>query len=95
MHWAKNWPHKTNAKALNVAETVCEDDSEDVEEVNIKLLTNKYEILINEMIADPIIDTTWTKAVSGKYWFHNNLKCLDDTGLNNVQIAPSKKTQRW
>ena len=35
-----------------VTETVSEDDNVDIEVVNIKLMTNEYEALINEMAVD-------------------------------------------
>ena len=70
MHWAKNCPHKANIKSINVAETITDDDNYD-EEVSIILMTSEYEILINEMEVNAIIDTACTKTVSGKNWFHN------------------------
>ena len=95
MHWAKNCPHKTNVKSVNVAETNCDNDNND-EEVNIILMTSEYEILINEMEVNAIIDTACTKTVSGKNCFCNFLKCLDDTVLNKVKIVPSEKSfQIW
>ena len=51
MHWAKNCPHKTNIKSVNVAETISDDDDNYDEEVNITLMTSQYEILVNEMEA--------------------------------------------
>ena len=90
MHWAKNCPHKTNIKSINVAETISDDDNYD-EEVNIILMTSEYEILINEMEVNAIIDTACLKTVSGKNWFHNFLKCLDDTAFNKVKIVSSEK----
>ena len=62
MHWAKNCPHKTNIKSVNVAETTSDGNYD--EEVNIVLMTNEYEILINEMEVNAIIDTACTKTVS-------------------------------
>ena len=90
MHWANNCRHKTNTKSVNVAETISDDDNYDGE-VNIILMTNEYEILINEMKVNAIIDTACTKTVFGKNWFHNFLKCLDDTALNKVKIVPDEK----
>ena len=89
MYWAKNCPHKTNIKPINVAETINDDDNYD--EVSIILMTSEYEILINEMEVNAIIDTACTKTVSGKNWFHNFLKCLDDTAFNKVKIVSSEK----
>ena len=89
MYWAKNCPHKTNIKPINVAETISDDDNYD--EVSIILMTSEYEILINEMEVNAIIDTACTKTVSGKNWFHNFLKCLDDTAFNKVKIVSSEK----
>ena len=94
MHWAKNCPHKTNIKSVNVAETISDDDNYD-EEVNIILMTSQYEILVNEMEVNAIIDTVCTKIGPGKNWFHNFLKCLDDTALNKVKIVPSEKTFKF
>ena len=94
MHWAKNCPHKANIKSINVAETISDDDNYD-EEVSIILMTSEYEILINEMEVNAIIDTACTKAVSGKNWFHNFLKCLDDTAFNKVKIVSSEKTFKF
>ena len=88
MYWAKNCPHKTNIKLINVAETISDDDNYD--EVSIILMTSEYEILINEMEVNAIIDTACTKTVSGKNWFHNFLKCLD-TAFNRVKIVSSEK----
>ena len=88
MHWAKNCPHKTNIKSINVAETISDDDNYD-EKVNIILMTSEYEILINEMEVNAIIDTACTKTLSGKNWFHNFPKCLDDTAFNKVKIVSS------
>ena len=68
MHWAKNCPHKTNIKSINVAETISDDDNYD-EEVNIILMTSEYEILINEIDVNATIDATWTKTVLGKTGF--------------------------
>ena len=62
MHWAKNCPHKTNIKSINAAETISDNDNYD-EEVNIILMTSEYEILINEIEVNAIIDTAWTKTV--------------------------------
>ena len=90
MHWAKNCPHKTNTKSANVADTISDDDNYD-EEVNIILMTNEYEILINEMNVNAIIDIAYTKTVLGKNWFHNFLKCLDDTALNKVKIVSNER----
>ena len=94
MHWAKNCPHKTNIKSINVAETISDDDNYD-EEVNIILMTSGYEILINEIEVNATIDTAWTKTVLGKNWFHNLLKCLDDTAFNKVKIVSSEKTFKF
>ena len=94
MHWAKNCPHKTNIKSINVAETISDDDNYD-EEVNIILMTSEYEILINEIEVNATIDTAWTKTVFGKNWFHNLLKCLDDTAFNKVKIVSSEKTFKF
>ena len=94
MHWAKNCPHKANIKSINVAETISDDDNYD-EEVSIILMTSEYEILINEMEVNAIIDTACTKTVSGKNWFHNFLKCLDDTAFNKVKIVSSEKTFKF
>ena len=94
MHWAKNCPHKTNIKSINVAETISDDDNYD-EEVNIILMTSEYEILINEIEVNATIDTAWTKTVFGKNWFHNLLKCLDDTVFNKVKIVSSEKTFKF
>ena len=93
MHWANNCRHKTNTKSVNVAETISDDDNYD--KVNIILMTNEYEILINEMKVNAIIDTACTKTVFGKNWFHNFLKCLDDTALNKVKIVSSEKTFKF
>ena len=93
MYWAKNCPHKTNIKPINVAETISDDDNYD--EVSIILMTSEYEILINEMEVNAIIDTACTKTVSGKNWFHNFLKCLDDTAFNKVKIVSSEKTFKF
>ena len=90
MHWAKNCPHKINIKSVNIAETISDDDKSD-KKVNIILMTNEYEILINQMEMNTITDTACTKTVSGKNWFHNFLKCLDNTALNKVNIVPSEK----
>ena len=94
MHWAKNCPHKTNIKSINVAETISDDDNYD-DDFNIILMTSEYEILINEMEVNAIIDTACTKTVSGKNWFHNFLKCLDDTALNKVTIVSSEKAFKF
>ena len=94
MHWAKNCPHKTNIKSINVAETISDDDNYD-EKVNIILMTSEYEILINEMEVNDIIDTTCTKTVSRKNWFHNFLKCLDDTAFDKVKIVSNEKTFKF
>ena len=90
MHWAKNCPHKTNTKSVNVPEIINDDDNYD-EEVHIMLMTNEYEILINEMKVTAIIDTACTKIVFGKNWFHNFLKYLDNTPLNKIKIVPNEK----
>ena len=87
LHWAKNCPHKTNIKSINVAETISDDDNYD-EKVNIILMTSEYEILINEMEVNDIIDTA-CRIVLRKNWFHNFLKCLDDTAFNKVKIVSS------
>ena len=58
-------------------------------------MTSEYEILINEMEVNDIIDIDCTKTVYGKNWFHNFLKCLDDTALNKVKIIPSEKTFKF
>ena len=95
MHWAKNCPHKSIEKEkVNITESTSDNES-DNEEVNIILMTNEYEILINEMEINAVIDTACTKTVSGENWFQNYLKCLDDTGLNKVKIIPSKKTFKF
>ena len=64
LYWAKNCPHKTNIKLINVAETISDDDNYD--EVSIILMTSEYEILINEMEVNAIIEIACTKTVSGK-----------------------------
>ena len=86
MYWAKNCPHKTNIKPINAAETISDDDNYDG--VSIILMTREYEILINEMEVNAIIDTA-CRIVLGKNWFHNFLKCLDDTAFNKVKIVSS------
>ena len=50
MHWAKAYPHKSNYNVANVAESLSEIEDETVcdEEVNIILITNKYEIMISK-----------------------------------------------
>ena len=69
MHWAKNCPHKSIAKEkVNITETDSDNESGN-EEVNIILMTNEYEILINEMEVNAVIDTACTKTVSGENWF--------------------------
>ena len=69
MHWAKNCPHKSIEKEkVNITETDSDNES-DNEEVNIILMTNEYEILINEMEVHAVIDTACTKTVSGEDWF--------------------------
>ena len=95
MHWAKNCPHKSIEKEkVNITETDSDNES-DNEEVNIILMTNEYEILINEMEVNAVIDTACTKTVSGENWFQNYLKCLDDTALNKVRVIPSEKTFKF
>ena len=54
-------------------------------------MTSQYKILMNKMEVNAIIDTACTKIVSGKNWFHNFLKCLDDTALYKVKTVPSEK----
>ena len=54
-------------------------------------MTSQYKILMNKMEVNASIDTTCAKIVSGKNWFHNFLKCLDDTALYKVKIVPIKK----
>ena len=39
-----------------------------------------------------VINTACTKTVTGKYWFHNYVKCLGDTRLNKVKISQSEKS---
>ena len=95
MHWAKNCPHKSIEKEkVNITETNSDNES-DNEEVYIILMTNEYEILINEMEVNAVIDTACTKTVSGENWFQNYLKCLDDTALNKVKVIPSEKTFKF
>ena len=95
MHWAKNCPHKSIEKEkVNITETNSDNES-DNEEVNIILMTNEYEILINEMEVNAVIDTACTKTVSAENWFQNYLKCLDDTALNKVKVIPSEKTFKF
>ena len=50
MHWAKTYPHKSNYNVVYVAEPLSEIEDETVcdEEVNIILITNKYEIMISK-----------------------------------------------
>ena len=95
MHWAKHCPHKSSTKPVNITETVSDEETNDDEEVNIILMTNEYEVLINEMEVNAIIDTACTKTVAGEKWFHNYLKCLDDTALNKVETRSSKKTFKF
>ena len=95
MHWMKFCPHKSSAKPVNVVETVSDNDDNDDEEVNIILMTNEYEVLINEMEINAIIDTACTKTVAGENWFHNYLKNLDDTALDMVKTSPSQKTFKF
>ena len=52
-------------------------------------------ILINEMEVNVIVDTGCTKSVSGKKWFHNFLKCFDNTSLNKVKVVPSEKSLKF
>ena len=95
MHWAKNCPHKSIEKEkVNITETNS-DNKSDNEEVNIILMMNEYEILINKMEVNAVIDTACTKTVSGENWFQNYLKCLDDTALNKVKVIPSEKTFKF
>ena len=54
-------------------------------------MTSQYKILMNKMEVNASIDTTCAKIVSGKNWFHNFLKFLDDTALYKVKIVPIKK----
>ena len=61
----------------------------------IILMTSEYEILINEMEVNAIIDTACTKTVSGKNWFCNFLKCLDDTVLNKVKLCQVRKAFKF
>ena len=53
-------------------------------------MTSQYKILMNKMEVNASIDTTCAKIVSGKNWFHNFLKCLDDTALYKVKIVDEK-----
>ena len=86
-------PHKSNAN-VNITESD-NDDSPD-EEVHIVLMTNnEYEILINEMETNAIIDTACTKTVSGEKWFFNYMNCLDDTAINLIEIKPSRKVFKF
>ena len=82
-------PHKSNTNVVNITEGD-NDDSPD-EEVHIALMTNnEYEILINEMQTNPIIDTACTKTVSGEKWFFNYMNCLDKKAINLIEIKPSR-----
>ena len=83
-------PTKSNTNVVNITESD-NDDSPD-EEVHIVLMTNnEYEILINEMETNAIIDTARMKTVSGERWFFNYMDCLDDTAINLIEIKPSRK----
>ena len=93
MHWAKNCPHKSSEKEKVDITEASDNDSD--EEVNIILMTNEYEVLVNEMEVNAIIDTACTKTVSGENWFRNYLKLLDDTTMNKVKVFPSEKTFKF
>ena len=94
MHWAKTCPHKSNTNVVNITESD-NDDSPD-EEVHIVLMTNnEFEILINEMETNAIIDTACTKTVSGEKWCFNYMNCLDDTEINLIEIKPSRKVFKF
>ena len=95
MHWTKNCRYKSIEKEkVNIIETNSDNES-DNEEVNIILMMNEYEILINKMEVNAVIDTACTKTVSGENWFQNYLKCLDDTALNKVKVIPREKTFKF
>ena len=47
------------------------------------------------MEVNVIVDTGCTKSVSGKKWFHNFLKCFDNTSLNKVKVVPSEKSLKF
>ena len=65
MYCSKNCPHRTNLKSVNIAETTSNDNNYN-EKINTILMTSEYEILINEMEVNTIIDIACTKTVSGK-----------------------------
>ena len=94
MHWAKTCPNKSNTNVVNITESD-NDDSPD-EEVHIVLMANnEYEILLNEMETNAIIDTACTKTVSGEKWFFNYMNCLDDTAINLIEIKPGRKVFKF
>ncbi|XP_061906336.1 uncharacterized protein LOC133659674 [Entelurus aequoreus] len=72
-HWAKDCPYKKN-------EQVRLTEDENVEEVNITLLTNDpmsdAEIFITESLGSAIIDTACTRTVCGEKWLDSYVSCL-------------------
>ena len=84
-HWAKDCPHKKNEQ-VRLTET------ENVDEVNITLLTNDRmsdcEIFMTESLGSAIIDTACTRTVCGEKW----LECYVN-GLSQEQTNKLFKTE--
>ena len=84
-HWAKDCPHKKNEQ-VRLTET------ENVDEVNITLLTNDRmsdsEIFMTESLGSAIIDTACTRTVCGEKW----LECYVN-GLSQEQTNKLIKTE--
>ena len=92
IHWAKQCPHHLeNSESSFITED--NDNDKQYEDVQIILTTGqaiKNEIFLTEMVSSAVIDTSCSRTVAGKQWFHNYLKHLDDNSLNNVRLFTFK-----
>ena len=92
IHWAKQCPHHLkNSESSFITED--NDNDKQYEDVQIILMTGqaiKNEIFLTEMVSSAVIDTSCSRTVAGKQWFHNYLKRLDDNSLNNLRLYHQK-----
>ena len=93
-HWAKDCPNK---KSDQVRLT----EDENVDEVNITLLTNNpmsdAEIFITESMGSAIIDTACTRTVCGEKWLDSYMHCLSQEQTNKMMKTetPSARPFRF
>lgn len=63
------------------------DDEDDFQKVQIILMiqeTTNNEIFVTKMLCSAVIDTACSQTITGKEWFDNYTKILDDISLNKI-----------